>query len=185
LSLFEPLETEPTEIVAGDLVTWKRTDLGSDYPPAEYDLKYSAILEGATAAISDIVATASGNDFLVTLDGATTAAYAAGRFHWTAFIERKSDSEKVTIGTGFWDVSTKTGADPRSHAKRMLDAIEALLENRASADVASYQINGRSLTKMTVDELMTWRSRYRAEVARQNRQARGLSSRKRTLVDFS
>jgi hypothetical protein len=184
-NLFDDVpETEPSEIIAGDLVSWKRTDLGVDYPPASYDLKYSAILEGQTTPEADITATADGTDFVISLDGATTGAYTAGRYHWTAFIERQSDNERITIDSGFWDVESKS-ADPRTHAVKMLAAIEALLENRSTADVSSYAINGRSLTKMSPDELMTWRSRYKAEVVRQNRKARGLSANSRTLVDFS
>ena len=38
-------ETEPANIIAGDRAAWKRTDLGIDYAPASYSLKYSARLE--------------------------------------------------------------------------------------------------------------------------------------------
>ena len=39
-------QTEPSTLVAGDRWAWKRTDLGSDYPPASYTLAYEARLEG-------------------------------------------------------------------------------------------------------------------------------------------
>jgi hypothetical protein len=45
----------------------------------------------------------------------------------------------------------------------MLDKIESILENRADADVSSYSIAGRSLNKLTVEELLRWRDYYRAE----------------------
>ena len=42
-------ETEPAQFTAGDRITWKRTDLGADYAPASYSLKYSARLENSGA----------------------------------------------------------------------------------------------------------------------------------------
>ena len=45
----------------------------------------------------------------------------------------------------------------------MLDGIEAVLENRASQDQMSYSIAGRSLSRMSIDDLLTFRARYRAE----------------------
>lgn len=52
-----------------------------------------------------------------------------------------------------------------THAQRMLDAIEAALEGRVTADVQSYQISGRSITKIPIAELMTLRKQYMVEVA--------------------
>lgn len=40
------------------------------------------------------------------------------------------------------------------------------------ADVASYSINGRSLTKITIPELLSWRDWYRAEYLREIRKER-------------
>ena len=65
-----------------------------------------------------------------------------------------------------------TNADVRSHAKKVLDAIEAVLENRASQDQMSYSIAGRSLSRMSIDDLMTFRNRYRAEYLREIKLAR-------------
>jgi hypothetical protein len=49
----------------------------------------------------------------------------------------------------------------------MLAKIESILEGRADKDVSSYSINGRSITKMSIDELLKFRAIYRAEVQRQ------------------
>jgi len=47
----------------------------------------------------------------------------------------------------------------------VLDAIEAVIENRATLDQESYQIGGRSLKRMPIADLMRLRQLYRAEVA--------------------
>ena len=158
--------TEPSEIIAGDLLQWKRSDLNTDYANGTYTLKYSARLAGTAATEIEITATADGNDYLVSEASATTAAYTAGVYYWQAYITRDADSERILIDQGQWEVvanrDTDT-SDPRSHAKIMIDKIESLLENRADADVDNYAIGGRSITKMSIDELRNWRSFYRAE----------------------
>ena len=175
-NLFDDIqETELKAIIAGDTLQWKRTDLSSDYPNDEYTLSYEAILEGDGTTKISIVASASGDDYLVSVDKATTATYIAGSYQWRAFITRDSDSARVSIDYGTWSVTqdAATGtADPRTHAKTMLDKIESLLEGKADSDVANYSIQGRSLSKMSVDELLTWRNYYKSEVQRELREER-------------
>ena len=171
-------ETEPAKIIAGDLIQWKRTDLGSDYANGSYTLKYSSRLEGTGSTEFEITASASGDDYLVSVSKSTTANYTAGTYHWQMYITRNSDSERLTLDTGTWEVVANRDAattDPRTHAKIMVEKIEALLEGRADADVASYSIAGRSLTKLSIDELMTWRDRYKSEYLRELRRERALN----------
>ena len=51
----------------------------------------------------------------------------------------------------------------------MLDKIESLLEGRADKDVSSYSIQGRSISKMTISDLLLWRDYYRKEVVKERR----------------
>ena len=52
--------------------------------------------------------------------------------------------------------------DLRSQAKKNLDAIDAVLAGKVTADVQSYKINGRELVKMGVPSLLTLRGYYAA-----------------------
>jgi hypothetical protein len=91
----------------------------------------------------------------------------AGYYHFQLEIVRNSDSNRIVVDRGAFTAIVDLdsgGADPRTHAEKMLTKIEALLEGRADADVQSYSIAGRSLTKMTPDELVKWRNYYRSEV---------------------
>lgn len=163
--------SEPLELVAGDFVAWKRTDLGTDYPPASYALTYTARLDNTATAIN-LTATESGDDYLIEVDAATSAAWTVGFYTWQAYITRTSDSARVVVGTGRFEVLANratASTDPRTHARKMLTLIEALLEGRAVSDVDSYEIAGRSLKKMAVRELLAWRDRYRAELAAEDR----------------
>lgn len=170
--------TEPATIVAGDLLQWKRTDLGTDYANGSYTLSYKARLEGTGSTVITITASASGDDFLVSVGQSTTASYTAGDYRWQAYITRNSDSERLTIDSGTFEVAANRSAstaDPRSHVKIMLDKIESILEGRADGDVAAYSINGRSLTKLAIPDLLMWRDRYRADYLREVRRERSLN----------
>lgn len=164
------LTSEPTEIAVGSLVQWKRADLAQDYPPASYNLIYKARLRGGLNPEMSVTATNSGGVFLVTLSSAVTGATVPGDYYWQAEIERISDNARVLVAKGQWKVTPdldQTGADPRSHAEIMVDKIESLLEGRADKDVTSYSISGRSISKMSVSELLQWRDYYRKEVLKE------------------
>lgn len=166
---------EPTKIIAGDSLLFKRIDLAADYPPSAYSLSYKARLEGAGSTVLTISATGSGGVYSVSVPAATTAGYTPGVYHWAAYITRTSDDARITIAEGTWTVEANKAtstADPRSHAKIMLDKIEGLLQGRADSDVASYSINGRSLNKMSPADLMAWRDHYKAEYVAEQRRER-------------
>lgn len=167
---------EPDTLVVGDRWVWRRDDLVSDYPLDEYALEYRFTEDstGNTNAFT-IAATEAESTYLVEIASAVTASLTAGDYQWAAFIIRSSDSQRVVVDQGRTEILPNlqnTTADLRSHAKKVLDAIEAVLENRASQDQMSYSIAGRSLSRMSIDDLMTFRNRYRAEYLREIKLAR-------------
>lgn len=164
--------TEPVSVVVGDQWTWKRSDL-TDYPPASYQLKYS--LRPTSGAEVEIVAAGSGTDFLVEVSAAVTGAYASGWYTWQAYIIRLADSQRVTIGTGRIELRQNldaSSADPRTHARKTLEAIEAVMEGRATKEQESLAINGREIRLLSPEEIMKWRDVYRREVASEEAAAR-------------
>ena len=164
--------SEPEEIYCGGFIQWKRPDLAAYYNPTEYDLIYKARLRGGMNPEMSATATNDNGVFLVTLGSNVTATAIPGEYYWQAEIERKSDGSRVNVATGQWTVLPdldQSGADPRSHAEIMLDKIQSLLEGRADKDVTSYSINGRSIAKMAITDLLTWRDYYRKEVAKEAR----------------
>ena len=167
---------EPDTLVVGDRWVWRRDDLVSDYPLDEYALEYRFTEDstGNTNAFT-IAATEAESTYLVEIASAVTASLTAADYQWAAFIIRSSDSQRVVVDQGRTEILPNlqnTTADLRSHAKKVLDAIEAVLENRASQDQMSYSIAGRSLSRMSIDDLMTFRNRYRAEYLREIKLAR-------------
>lgn len=47
-----------------------------------------------------------------------------------------------------------------THAETMLQAIEAVLEGRITADIEQYTIAGRSITKIPIEQLIKLHSHY-------------------------
>ena len=162
--------TEPESLTVGDRVAWKRTDLGSDYAPASYALTYNARLQGAGSTTFSITASESGDDYLVEVASATSAAYTPGNYNWSAYITRSSDSERVEIDSGVWSVDLNLAAstdDPRTHAAVMVDKLEATLESLAAKLTTSYSIADRSNTLRSMEECKQQLREYRAEVRRE------------------
>jgi len=166
--------SEPTRAIAGD--TWSWTKSLPDYPAGTWTLTYYL---RSREGEQNFNASASGTDYQVTVAAATTAGYKAGRYGWTAVVT--SGSERHTVGTGELEVlpdpaSSGAGQDPRSHARKVLEAIEAVLESRASApqrELVAYTIGSRS-QKFDENEskadLVALRSKYQWFVANEEAQ---------------
>lgn len=162
--------TEPTEVVVGDYIQWKRTDLGADYPNNLYTATYVARITGGGANEIQLTGTASGDDYLFTVDSVTSADFAPGLYHWQLEIVRDSDSNRIVVDRGLFTAIVDLDvnqSDPRTHAEIMIDKIESLLNGKADADVSSYSIAGRSLTKLSFNELVEARDYYKREHQRE------------------
>ena len=160
--------TEPSGFVAGDLVMWRRTDdLTRQYAVAGYTLTYAIRPAAGGATVVTATGTVSGGEWRISLAATVTAAMASGRWYWSAYITRTADGARVQVDDGEFLVEanrTVSPEDTRSHAVKVLDAIEASIEGRAGDTVQSYTIGGRQINKMGADELIKWRNYYRAEV---------------------
>lgn len=164
-------EGEPLEVVVGDFIQWKRSDIAIDYPPATHSAEYVARITGGGANEIKLAATEpSGDDYyLFTVTSAESADFAPGKYHWQLEITETASGNRIVVDIGDFTAipdMDNNQADPRIHAEIMIDKIESILEGKADADVSSYSIAGRSITKMTFEELMAARDRYRAELVK-------------------
>lgn len=166
--------SEPNELQLGDFWAWKRTDLSTDYPTASYALSYEFnLVEGSTAANFTLTATESNDEYIIEVSNTTS--YTSGEYNWVSYITRSSDSARIKLSEGFTEIQENyatTTSSVRSHAKKVLDAIEAVIENRATMDQSSMSIAGRSLSRLTIDELLQFRDRYKAEYLKEVKKAR-------------
>lgn len=164
----------PATLRAGDTIEWDESV--SDYPASDgWTLAF--VLTKYGQSLITIAAVADGDNYAITITAAISAAWTSGIYSWQAYVYKEAGSpvaitEKYTLESGQVQIlpnitqATST-TDLRSHAKKVLDAIEALLEGKATADVMSYSIAGRSISKMNPEELIKWRSFYKTEYQRE------------------
>ena len=170
-------QKEPSSLVLGDYWAWKRDDLADTYPIGSYALTYEFHEDSGGGGTHKFTLTATEADdtYYIEAASSSTTGYAVGDYIWEAYITKSADSNRVMVDSGRTTITQNladTNADLRSHAKKVLDAIEAVIENRASMDQSSMSIAGRSLSRMSINELMTFRDRYKAEYLKEIKLAR-------------
>lgn len=176
---------EPVTFTAGDTVKFSKSL--PDYPAsAGWSLTYYAIQHNHKF---NVTAVANGDNFDVTISAATTAAYVYGDYYWEAYVSKAAERFKVGSGTFtvLRNLAVENNFDARSHARKTLDAIEAVIEGRASTDQEEYTIGNRSLKRTAISDLIVLADKYRAMVkAEENAEAvrLGRGAKNRILVRF-
>jgi len=162
--------TLPSSINAGDTLTGSASY--ADYPASDGWALTVALFNSGGAF--NFNATADGDDFAISVDAVTTSAWTAGRYDYSAYVSK--GFERITVHSGCMDInpdpSLGVAADGRSHARKLLDSIEAMIEGRASAgdlDILEGQLNSRSYKREGDGYLITLRDKYRAEVMAEDR----------------
>lgn len=164
-------------------------------------LNFTAALPGYSAAdgwtlkitlvnskkVYEITSTASGSEHLVKLLPAATQGWIPGFYKYVASVSDGTD--KYTIESAGLQIlpnlTTDKPVDERHHVEKVLDAIEAVLEGKATKDQLEVTFQGRSITHLTPEQLLVWRDKYRSElraIKQAERVARGLGSGRKILV---
>lgn len=159
---------EPKKLHAGDSVTWARE--APAYPSADgWSLCFALRGPGSL----DVVST-DGEPYQFRMTASQTRALPPGPYHWACYAIR--EDERATLEAGrmeiLADLLQAETFDGRSHARRMLDLIEAALEKRIPKDQQSYEIDGMKLDRIPVERLEALRTRYRREVAAESRRGK-------------
>lgn len=144
------------------------------YPAPDWSL--SLYLRGPAAI--DLTSTADNNLHKFTISAETTSSWQASSYWYEL---RATDDETVTvieegsliIKPDLSDISAPY--DGRHHVEKVLDAIEAVIESRATKDQERYRINNRELQRTPLGELIALRSKYRAELLQIKRAKKGQS----------
>lgn len=157
------LSAVPEKLVAGDTWRWLRSF--SDYPAPTWVVTY--YFENSLKAFSQ-AASASGADHSVTITAAASAGITAGRYRWFARAVAGAIAETIPKEEGWLEVEPNIGAagtrDLRSVSRRTLDALDATLEGRATSDQLAMSINGRSISRTPLEELLKWQAQLRSKV---------------------
>ena len=143
----------PAQLQIGD--TWQWTETVPDYPAsAGWALSFS--LYRYEQSVIQIDATTSGDSFTISVSPATTAGKVAGEWQWTAYVHKGTDRFTVETGTVTLkpDLSAATSStDLRTDNEKILDALIATPQRRATKEQESMQIGGRSIRYLAQDDL--------------------------------
>jgi hypothetical protein len=163
---------QPT-LVAGD--TLNHAIRVATYTPEDgWALKFRLVPRFPTGTAISITALADGGQWNVQAHAPITSAWLPGEYNWAAWVEKAQ--EKYTVETGILTVlpdprTASVGTDTRSATERAFDAVNAMLQGRATDGVQSYTINGRQLSRYSMADLLKLRDRLRVDLARERRAA--------------
>jgi len=172
----------PPQLRAGDTL---RLSLSAPNYLASDGWTLAFALHCRTAPTIHLRTTADGDLHRVDVDAADSLMWKPGAYDAIAYVT-SLEGERYTVWHGAVEVlpdlvTHPDLADSRSHAKRMLDAINALLEGKATKDVMSATIAGQSITRLSWRELLEAKVHYEASVAAE----RGAGAGRQILARFS
>jgi hypothetical protein len=155
------------EFTAGD--TMNMVETVSGYPStAGWGMFHNLVPQTGTGTSIILTSTGNAETYTTYYPPTVTKNWAAGEYGWFNWMAIGTSS-RVTLGTGHLtihvDPSTATAPqDNRSHARKVLDAINATIEGRATHDMAQYMIQGRQVTLLGPEQLIRWRGYYQTLV---------------------
>lgn len=159
--------SEPTSLIAG--ATWQWTITSATYPLSEgWALSYT--FPGPSAFTwSAGWATDDGATTTITIPAATTAILTGGTYRpvriWTGSGAYNGEVRYEEVGAIVVQDNPTRQSGVLSASERNLNAIVCALEARYRGDVPEeYTIGGRSVKKMSIEDLERQRTRYQAEV---------------------
>jgi hypothetical protein len=145
----------PSSIVAG--TTTKVLLSFSDFPPPTWTADLYIAGEVTPAKITGAQ---SGNSFLFTIDATTSALLKPGNYSWR--VTATSGAEVYSADAGTVNVERNIAAasagDFQTWAAKTLPIVEAAIEGRLTADIESYSIAGRAVSKIPMKELLSYRA---------------------------
>jgi len=153
----------PSVIYAGDTLLLK-IDL-SDYPATDWTLTYEFRRKlGSTISFSS---TPDGSSHSFSVAAETTNIWVDGDYTGVGSVS--DGTQKFTVWTGRLTILPNLSAqednyDTRSHAEICLDALNAVIEGKASRDVLNTTIAGQTIGRMSFKELLEARNYYAALV---------------------
>jgi len=74
-------EGEPSEVVVGDFIQWKRSDLAVNYPTDSYTATYVARITNGGNTEIQLEGTDYNGAYLFTVDSETSSDFVAGYYH--------------------------------------------------------------------------------------------------------
>ena len=154
----------PSRFAAGDTVKFTRSF--SDYSAAD-GWTYVIYFNGAQAMSKAGTTAADGIGFAITLATTDTDDFTTpGAVRYQERVTKAG--ETYTVGEGTVDVARNyngaAAGAAQTHEEKTLAVIEAAMSGRLTSDIESYQIAGRAVSKIPIEQLSRLRAQYAAAV---------------------
>lgn len=144
------------------------------YPPAGgWTLKYRLVQRVSGGTPIAITASTEGEAYRVAVAAATTAAWVAGAYTWTSWVEGSGEVHSVDGGQLTIQPDPRTtaaGTDGRSEAEQALADAKAALK-AWKPTVRSYTIAGREMQFNSAADVITLIEYWERQVAQEKREA--------------
>jgi len=154
----------PSTFTVGDTLTGEV--ISTDYPASKgWSLQYT--INGPYTA--NAMATANGDNYALSIPSSTTSNWPAGDYFFSILV--RLNNERHTLAQGPLKIlpNLASGAlvDARSHNRKMLDAIRAFQEKKATGeqmDILKSAFMGRSVERISTADLLSLEQQYQAKV---------------------
>lgn len=186
-------------LIVGD--SYEFTTVVPDYPASDGWTLAHVLRARVSGDAITITAVASGDDYLTTVLAATSAGWDAGDYTVTAQVSNvgleRHTLDAVALSDGrlasnlitiLANPSEGEAFDDRSHARKTLDALNAMIEGRATKAQQRYTIKDRELWLIEPEQLIKFRQYYAALVLNEEaaaRRAAGLPDGRTSYVRFN
>lgn len=178
-------KTLPSRIRAGDSIEFIYIPVDSSYVDSAYTATTTVI--NSSAKYSADSSTLLEGGFYFDIPSATSSEWTAGDY--TLVLSIKSENSRHTISQHNISVlpDLTSPVDLRTTNKQIFDALVSTIEGSATYNQLKMSIAGRSIERMTLEELITAKNLYAKEVADEERAERvldGKSKNKNIMVRF-
>jgi hypothetical protein len=152
---------EPVQVRAGETLAFTKTL--TDYSAAAgWSISYS--FRSLNGSALDFSSTASGATHVLNVPFATTAGWLPARYYGVGMVS--NGTTKTQIFSGYLDIlpniaAQTEGYDVRSPARIVLDNIESVIAGRATSSVLNSTVEGTTLQRIPIEQLLKLRDRYK------------------------
>lgn len=131
-----------------------------DYPASD---GYTCRYDFRGPSVFYVEASVSSDSYVLALGYADTADLLPGQYIYVGYVTLTSTSVRTEADSGVLNILANPAT--KTQARVILDALEALIEGRATQDQRTTAIGDVQLQFMAAADLMKWRNYWRAEVA--------------------
>jgi hypothetical protein len=150
---------EPVTIIAGDTISFTKSL--ADFPASQgWSLKYT--LRGGANPI-EFTSTADGDDHVLSVDALTTAQWLPQDYTFSGFAEKGSERDSIYLATLTVIANTESSdaTQQTTHAQRMIERLESVLEGKARSDILDSEVEGTVIRRMPFADVFKLLQKYR------------------------